>query len=162
MQFRTLYSDRERVISVPGDAVKIEYSPVFDEDGVWHLEESGKSDWYSYIQSHKDSCDINLILQRYANGDIDALNKRQGLFMDVTEFPKTYAEMLNIVINGEKEFESLPIDVKAKFNHSFSEFVAGIGSKEWAEKLGIVYEKSDIGDVSENLDNGGKDVNVNE
>lgn len=150
MEFKTMY-DRERVVSDPGSPWKIEYAPVFDEKGVWHLEETGKTSLYDEIQSHAASVDINLIMKQIEAGDPSVLNKRHGVYLDVTQFPQTYAEMLNIVINGEKEFMELPLDVRAKFNHSFSEFCATIGSNEWNEKLGFVSQKEDITPVEDEV-----------
>lgn len=137
MQFRTQYQEHDRVFAAVGSRIKPVYSPVYDDNGVLDLEETGREDLYSYIQSHKDSVDIHKILQRYQNGDVAALSKVQGLYGDFVQMPKTYAEALNAVIQAEQTFNSLPVETRAKFNHSFSQFLAQSGSKAWAEALGL-------------------------
>lgn len=67
----------------------------------------------------------------------------QGVYADVTELPKNYAELLNSVIKGREAFDSLPIEVKEKFGQDFNRFAATIGTQEWYEKLGY---KQDIPD----------------
>lgn len=137
MRFRTQYDVHDRVPSQLGSRVKSVYSPVFDKNGVIDLEETGKENLYDYIQSHKDSVDIHKILDRFAQGDVQALSRVQGLSGDFTDMPKTYAEALNAVISAEQTFNSLPVDTRAKFGHSFSQFLAQTGTPAWLSAMGI-------------------------
>lgn len=146
--FKSLYKPRERVHCCAGDPEKIIYSPFYDDQGRLELESTGVINLYDEIQSHADSVDIHVLLARYANGDPDALNKVQGVFGDFTEMPHTYAELLNNVIHGENAFMALPVEIRAKFNHSFTEFMAGVGTPEWNEKLSVS-EKKAVEAVSE-------------
>lgn len=141
MDWRTQYSPRQRVYAHPGDPVKILYSPQVDKQGHLELIESGTEDLYEYIQSHALSVDINTIIARYQRGDVDALERVQGLYADVTGLPKTYAEMLNVVIQGEHAFESLPLEVRAKFNHSYYEWMAAMDDfAGFAERMGMSFD----------------------
>lgn len=141
--FKTQYSDdRLRKFTNAGDPVKITYAGRYDSNGRVVLEEVGKENLYDFIQSHKESVDINHILARFTNGETDALSKVQGFYGDVTGFPTNYAEALNHITAAEEMFKSLPVETRAKFNHSFSEFLSATGSAEFMEKLGIV-KKSD-------------------
>ena len=124
MKFRTQYEACDRVFSNVGTLAHIIYSPVCDKDGNMHLEESGREDIYDFIQSHKDSCDIHMILARYANGDLTALSKRQGTYGDFTQLPKTYVEVLNSVIGAKNYFMSLSVEEREKYGHSFERFLA--------------------------------------
>lgn len=135
--FRTQYSNNDRVFCSSGNAVKPTYEGFYNDDGVLELKQTGQINLYDEIQSHAESVDIYTTLNRFTNGDAGALSKVQGLYGDFTEMPKTYADMLNTVINGERKFNSLPVDVRAKFNHNFGEFVAGIGSDSWREKMSV-------------------------
>lgn len=134
-KFATQYRPRIRVFAEPGTQVHVTYEPYYDEHGVLNLKESGKVNQYLDIQSHADSVDINILLARYRNGETDVLNQVQGFFSDVTGAPKTYAEMLNSMIAGETAFMKLPLDVRAKFNHSFTEFLAEFGTEGFYEKV---------------------------
>lgn len=92
---------------------------------------------YSFIQSHADSVDIHVLLARYKNGEVDALSRVQGAYGDFTDMPTTYAELLNRVNEGKAFFESLPVDIRAKFDHNFAQFMAGMDKPDFLDKLGI-------------------------
>lgn len=141
ISYRTQY-DRQRVRSNHGNPVHILYSPEFDSSGHMDLVETGRENVYDYIQSHKDSTDINLILQRFAKGDVSVLSRRQGIFGDFTQVPTNYADMLNKLNRAEEYFNSLPVEERAKFNHSFAQFVSSLGDIVPADSMPI--EKPEI------------------
>lgn len=124
MVFDTQFRDPVRVFANVGSREKIMYSPVFDENGVMDLVESGRENLYDYIQSFKESTDINVILRKYGSGDVSALTKTQGCFFDATGMPRTYAEMLNTLISAENTFNSLPLDEREKFGFSFERWLS--------------------------------------
>lgn len=135
--FRTQF-DRQRVLSEPGQREKVTYGGHYDDKGRVVLEEIGRVNLYDEIQSHADSVDIHVLMQRYKNGDPEALSRAQGLYLDATVFPKTYAEALNHMADMERSFMSLPVEVREKFNNSFSEFLASSGESDFMERLGLV------------------------
>lgn len=135
-------SVREKVYTDSGSPVKIKYSPEFDKQGNLILVETGTVDLYAEIQSHKDSCLIKNILLRYAQGDVEALNRAQTAYMDITDMPKNMAEMLNLTIRAENDFNGLPVEVRAKFGHSFANWLSMAGSETWARSMGIMPENS--------------------
>lgn len=134
--FRTQYDDRTPVYQEPGNPVKVIYSPRYDDNGVLDLVVTGQEDLYSYIQSHKESTDIHVLLERYANGEVDVLQRMQGFYGDVTSMPKTYAEVLNAVIVGEETFARLPVEVKQKFDNSFAVWLAAMDKPDFAQRMG--------------------------
>lgn len=134
--FRTQF-DRVRVFTVPGKRIKDTFSAVLTDNGSIDLEKDGVEDVYAFIQSHKDSVDLNLIMQRYARGDVSGLNKVQGSYGDFTQFPKTYAEALQAVITAKEQFMALPLDVREKFGHDSNRYISSIGTPEWMDALGI-------------------------
>lgn len=142
--FVTQYRPRIRFISNGGQRERILYQPKFDENGVMDLVESGKEDLYDFIQSHAESVDIHVILARFQNGDIDALSRVQGAYGDFTNMPTSYAELLNRVNEGQSFFNSLPVDIRAKFNHNFAEFMAGMDKPDFLENLGIKSEPEPV------------------
>ena len=87
------------------------------------------------------SCDINYLISRFAAGDATALSKVQGTYGDFTQFPRSYAELLNQVNRGSELFDSLPADVRARFDNSLGVFLQSAGSQEWMDKLGISQPK---------------------
>lgn len=138
MVFPTQFDARDRTISNVGDRIKQLYEARVDNNGTVDLVEAGRENLYDYIQSFKDSCDINTIVKRFAAGDTDVLARRQATYGDFTQLPGTYAELLNTVIQGENYFNSLPLETRAKFNHSFREWMASMDNmQEFVEKMGF-------------------------
>lgn len=143
-KFRSQYDDHERVCQEPGTGIKQLYTPKLMDDGTLKLIEAGTDDLYAEIQSHKDSCDIHVLLARYQNGDVQALSKIQGVYGDFSEMPKTYAELLNAVIAGEQMFKSLPVEIREKFDHSLEQFMIAMDDMpSFLEKIGYQPEKTD-------------------
>lgn len=135
--FKTQYDARDRIQTHPGNPIKTLYSGSYNERGQVELKEDGTEDLYAYIQSFAESTDIHAILRRFQNGEVDVLEKVQGFYGDVTSMPKTYAEALQRIADSENVFMSLPVDVRAKFNHSFSEFLAASNDDDFLDRLGV-------------------------
>lgn len=138
--FRTQYDDRERLYCNPGQREHIRYGGHYDENGRVVLEEIGRINLYDEIQSHAESVDIHVLMERYKRGDVDALSQAQGFYGDVLDFPKTYAEALNHMNEMERQFMALPVAVRERFGYSFSEFLASAGQPDFMDKLGIQSE----------------------
>lgn len=135
--------DHPRVNINPGDPDKVLYSPSFDSFGHMELKEVGKESLYQFIQSHKESTDIHVILARFAAGDTTALAKRQMFYADLTEFPTTYADVVNTMHGAEDYFIHLPVEVRAKFGHDFNKFLASLDNPQTLVDLGIISPSQD-------------------
>ena len=120
--------------SVVGSVYKLEKQLV-DRDGQKDLEVVGKTDFYQYIQSHKDSVDINVLLKRYQQGDVSALDRVKGQYLDISEAPKSLAEMYSFVSNASEFFNKLPLDVRKEYDFNPASFIADIGSDRWNELM---------------------------
>lgn len=142
MQFQTQFREHERYLSNSGSPIKILYGPEFDDKGRMNLVEKGRENLYDFIQSFKDSVDINVLLKRYSNGEIDVLSKIQGFYGDFSEFPRTYADLLNTVNEGEAFFNGLPVEVRSKFGHSFPVFMSALSDGSINDILGDFFEQS--------------------
>lgn len=140
MKFRTQYDRQVPVYQEPGSRIRVVYSPRYSETGVLDLEVTGQENLYDYIQSHKDSTDIHVLLNRFVNGEEDVLSRVQGFYADASNMPKTYAEVLNAVISGEEAFARLPIEVKQRFDNSFSVWLSSFDSPDFAQKMGFKAE----------------------
>lgn len=114
--------------SKPGSGMKDIYKMHVDDDGKRELKKSGEYNLYADIQSYKDSCSIDYILTRFVNGDETALSRVQGIYGDFTDMPRTMSELQQRVIDAEHLFNSLPLDIRAQYNHSASEFFAQLDS----------------------------------
>ena len=126
-----------KIVTEPGSPIRVLYKPVVDKKGNIELEECGKENTQEIIQSYAESCDIQLILQNAMMGDVSGLQKVQGVYGDFTQMPKTYAELLQLQIDAQNAFNSLPTDVKKRFDNDVNKFLMSAGEKDWMEKLGI-------------------------
>lgn len=124
MRFRTQFDPHDRVLLPVGNRIHDILSGRFDDDGIFVLDVSGTEDIYEKIQSHAASVDIHVILDRYRRGDLDVLgDPARSVFADTAEMPRNYAQLLNLVADGERAFMSLPVDERAKFDHSFAQWL---------------------------------------
>uniref|UniRef100_A0AAU8AZZ8 Internal scaffolding protein n=1 Tax=Dulem virus 119 TaxID=3145596 RepID=A0AAU8AZZ8_9VIRU len=156
MSFKTMFDDHDRVYQEPGSGIRKLYTSRLRDDGVIELVESGTDDLYASIQSHKDSCDIHVLLKRFEAGDVDALSRVQGAYGDFTQIPTSYAELLNAMIAGEQYFNSLPVETRAKFDHSFEKFMISMDDMDgFLDKLGLSKLVPDRDPVPEPVSDGG-------
>lgn len=144
LTFPTQFTKKPRFRTNSGQRKMPTYKMKVDENGVRTLRKVGEKDIYAEIQSYKDSTDINYILARYARGDVSALSKIQGTYGDFTQIPTTLAELSQRVIDAENIFYQLPIEKRAEFNHSPSEFFAQFGSEKFNAIFDIKPQKEEF------------------
>lgn len=139
MIFETFDDKRNNIdkfISNSGDPCLEIYEYRYDEKGVKELVKTDrKEDVFARIQADADSCDINKLMARFALGDESAINKRNGIYIDASEFPRTYAEMFDRVEECKRIFSELPTDLKQSFDNSYEVFFASMGTKDFDEKF---------------------------
>lgn len=133
----------DRFVCDPGSPCKPVYSPVLQEDGTIVLAETGKVNTQEMIDIEAEQCSLEVILARYANGDLDALNRYEPLYADVSDFPKTYAEYLQHAINAENGFHKLPVEVQKKYDNNWRNWLMASGTEDWFKDLGLVSNKMD-------------------
>lgn len=127
----------ERFYTNPGDPIVIKYFKQVDDDGHEFLKECGKENLYDEIQSHKDSVDINVILSRYAAGDVGVLSKYQGMYGDFSKAPTSLVEVIQMVNESERAFMELPLSIREQFGNSLAAWLAEFGTDEWTGKMGL-------------------------
>lgn len=140
----TQFDKRERYICNSGSRFVEIYHPVIDkETGHYELEVDPMQtkDIYEEIQSYKDSCDIHKIVERYRAGDVDVLQRVQGMYGDLTVVPKNIFEFKEMEARLCESFDQLPVDVKQKFDNSYLQFAMSAGSDSWFEKLGFTKQE---------------------
>lgn len=125
----------KRFVSNPGSPIHQLYAPKVGVDGSVTLVEAGVENTDEYIQSFAESTDIHVLMTRVQNGETDLLMKRPGSYGDFTKVPKTYAEMLQLQLDSARLFNSLPLDVKEKFNNDPNQFLAQSGTEDWFKKI---------------------------
>lgn len=125
-------------LSECGDTEKILYSTTINPDGTLSLKESGRINIQALIQSEADLCDISVLIARYLNGDLTALNQRtDGMYGDFTNCPKSYAEMLQNLIDAQDSWDNLPLDTRKAFDNNFNLWLSSAGSTGWIDKMTV-------------------------
>lgn len=132
---QTVNFDLVPVVSNPGSRFEPVFKTKIEDDGSISFEVIGQDDVYERIQSYAESCDINVILKRFQKGDTSVLSQVQGFYADVTGAPKTYAQMLQAVIDGQAMFDKLPSDLRSEFGNDFYKFFSTMDTPAWFDKV---------------------------
>lgn len=111
------------------------------KNGVKGLVNTGLKNVYEIIQMDYEQTKIENILHSVLMGDLQALNARDGSYVDATTMPKNLMEAQNLVLRMKTEFNSMPIEVKEKFNNSADQYVEMMGTKEFNELMSPYNEK---------------------
>lgn len=137
--FRTKYEvdKRTKVETNPGtEIVPIRSSELDGKHRLVVVEKEGNvRNQREYINSFEQETDIHVILNRFANGDKDALLKRAGAYIDITSMPGSLSEFTQLATQVESLFETLPYEVKEKFDNNPLEYLAQFGTDEWIKKM---------------------------
>lgn len=141
--FNTAYNTctRDSLCTPSGEKIITEHREEMDINGRRKLIKDRKINIYERIQSSKDSTDINNILRRAAEGDYNVLNMVSGNYLDIVDAPSSLAEAQHFVIRAKEEFNSLPKEVKAKFENNAEIYVAQYGTKLWQDSIGYTEAK---------------------
>lgn len=96
-------------------------------DGKKTLVPDGEVNRQEYIESFHEAQDINVMIAKFLNGDTSVLNPNTGIYGDFTDAPTTYAEIFDRVEQCKKVFDSMPAEIKAKFDNSYESFWSQFG-----------------------------------
>lgn len=117
-------------ITASGSRKKKVLSPFYD-GRKFTLIESGEVDIQDQINSHSIECDINYILSRLAHGDMSAINPKSPVYADFHNLPTNFREVLHVGLNAQRIFDTLPVDVRKRFDNDYRQFVSKSGTEEW-------------------------------
>lgn len=137
MKIFTPYGEKPpREPQEPGKRMQPHYRQKYDEQGHAYLVKDGETDIYEIIQSHKEECDINVLLARYADGDMGVIHPG-AVYADISNIPDNIVEMMNIINANREKFDALPVEIKELFGNSYERWAASAGTEEWLSKMGI-------------------------
>lgn len=99
-------------------------------------------------QHNKDECDINNIVAKLnATGVLEHVERRSPRYLDCMD-PMEYSEALNVVIEAQEQFDSLPAKIRERFGNdpeAMLDFLSCEENYEEAKALGFVYEDGTSG-----------------
>lgn len=110
-----------------GSEIHINYGWTY-EDGELVFVEKDKVPLYAQIQAERDMCELSSILARYENGDDTALNKVNGMYLDIVDMPTNYAELYTAVSKANDIFYNMPTEIKEKYDNNAAMFWKNYGS----------------------------------
>jgi len=125
----------------PGSPFKEEFHGKVMEDGTIMLVSDGIINTDSIIESYAPETDINNIITRVMAGELDLLEQKKGVYIDTIGMPKTYAQVLQAVIDGQNMFNALPLEIRQRFDNDFNKWFAQMDDKDWMIKSGFMQEK---------------------
>lgn len=123
-----------------GDGYEKEYGVALEENGHKVLKETGKTNAYALIQSYAEECKIENILQR-AVLDPSVLERKQAMYDDFTDAPKSLFEAQNLMIEMENLWGSLTPEEREEYNGELSQFIAAVGTEKWLKTMGMIEEE---------------------
>lgn len=142
-EFRSAYSGQVRHTSLTGNGREPKYEYKVTDEGR-ELVKTGETDVYALIQSRLDETKIENIIKR-ATYDPAALGNQDWqtskTMTDISNAPTNYHEWYGRIKDAEAEFEKLPVEVKNKWNNDVEKYIMAYGTKEWADKMGILPKK---------------------
>lgn len=115
MMFKTRYNPGVKKPCPSGCGKVIKHRKSFDVHGKPILVEDGERNIYEEIQSFEVETDIKTILARYANGDINVLNRKSGFYGDISGIPTNVNDVMSFGENVGKWFGTLPAFVKEAY-----------------------------------------------
>lgn len=86
-------------------------------------------------QSFKAECDINTILKNYKKtGLLSHVSQYQGKYEDLSQ-PTDYQTALNLVIDAQLAFDTLPSQIRKQFQNDPAQFLNFVDNPENEDKM---------------------------
>ena len=130
----------------PGSRLATIHKVRIDDNGHKTLMATGeKKNAYAIIQKHADEVDIYEIMRRCEIEGYQILDAKQVYEGDVTMTPKTMMEAMQKLQDAENNFNKLPLEVREKFNYSFTEYIAQADKdlEKWSKNMGFVSDQDE-------------------
>lgn len=135
MEYQT-QENRIRPDTNSGDKYIDTYVEAIDKKGKTYLKKSGSTNIYEKIQAALDETKTYNILEKYMQtGDENLINKRQKIFGNFIQLPTTPIELQNIIIQAEKQFDSLDKEVREAFENDSGIFKQSILDGSFEQKI---------------------------
>lgn len=93
------------------------------------------------LQNFKDECNINNIMKKFERtGMLNHARQYEGGYGDFTDAPVDFQEAMNIVLDAEKMFATVPAKVRKEFDNDPGKFLAFVDDPknlDRARELGL-------------------------
>lgn len=137
--FRSAYSPRRRFQRIIHRIDEGIYEERINSKGARYLVCTGRKDVNAMIQEQLPSTLVYNLLNRFSNGDVNALMQRSGSFIDTTGMPTSLSEAYNLMLGIESKFASLPLEVREQFGNSPFKFGEALQNGRLNDVLSKLY-----------------------
>jgi len=114
--------------------IRTAYNDPYVDTGVKFVDIDGVPEKSLTVQSEVEECDINVIVDRYTKSGLLPVMNQSPVYGDVTD-AASYQEAMNIVIEAEKAFNSLPAKYRKEFENNPAQFLDFMNNPENEEKM---------------------------
>lgn len=129
MEFKTEWTHRKTPITPTnsGDELLPQYIETIDKNGKTYLKKTSDKNVYEMIQEESKGTSIYEIVDKYLQtGDETLLNRREGVFADFLNLPKSQLELHQKIKEAEHQFEQLDREIRAEFDNDVGVFKTAI------------------------------------
>lgn len=152
MKFRNQFDNEDltKYANTTGTEEIDDYDVRLNSNGVKQLvKKKTKRNIYQKIQQYKDECDIYEILRRsdperrqgLEQQIINANLQDDGQIYDMTQIPTNLIQARQMLIDADKKFNSLPIELRKEFNNNPNEFIAAANNGTLHNKIDRIINK---------------------
>lgn len=134
--FKTPYGERERYTLPTGNGMEDIWEYQVNNFGRKVLVKTGEHNLYEEIQASLEETKIENVLARAAAGE--NVFRPEGIYADVTQMPSNLIEARQAIQNLENTWNSVPNEIKRKYNNSLEDFIAASGTEEWSRDMGLL------------------------
>lgn len=109
-------------------------------EGKEELCKIGETNIYNEIQANRQGTEICDILRSLSRGDTSVLGQQSACDVDaavrdMTKVPKNLIEAFSIAQNAQNTFNSLPAEVRKKYNNNIQNFLASVDDGSFIENF---------------------------
>ena len=160
MKFRTAYSPSETKPSPAGDRLRKLYRRELDSEKNSQLVEDGVEDTYLFIQEAAKGSTVAELVSRFNRGDLSAVTPlSEDFLINTVDSPSNLMEAKNLMIRARSVFDSLPKDVRDRYNSNFNTFLSAVDSGQFftdhQASLDLALARKNAADVANKINEGG-------
>lgn len=128
--------NRDRKPTNPGSPLLPQFIESLDKNGKRYLKKTGNKNIYSKIQEEARGTEIYDIIDKYLQtGDESLLNKRQGIFGNFINIPKSPMEIHQKIIEAEQQFNQLDRTIREEFENDINVFKQSIINGTFEDRI---------------------------
>lgn len=151
-KFKSAYSEHTSQATPAGEPTVNTYEHRINEYGETYLEKTGTKNIHEEIQQYKEESMIENAINRVIDGDVSML-RADGSYIDCTMMPHNLMEAQQMIQDLNNTWAKLPIELRAKYDHSVEKFVGAAGGQEWLNDLGLGEVEMETVDVKAPITN---------